>query len=103
MACCDREFPRPDPMFRFIDEDEGPGWFWAIEDHNEQSRRLRMYLLALAAGEHPMMAWLAAGSMYPDHIEQMHQLVDVMNRDDKRIEAQLKDLATRDRRAILNG
>jgi hypothetical protein len=91
MACCDRIFPQPDPMFRFIDSDEdGPASFWQIPP-NERSRRLRVYLLTRAAGESQWWAWAAALSTEPENERYMHQIVDVNLRDDAAIEAFLAE------------
>lgn len=87
-------------MMRFIDEDEGPDAFWAMEP-NERSRRARVYLVSLSSGEHPLMAWLAAVSDNPDDVPLIHELVDVLNEDDKRIEAMLRDFQSRRRQAVL--
>jgi hypothetical protein len=106
MACCDRKFPQPDPMMRFIDPDEGPYTFWAMEP-NERSRRLRAYLVALCAGEEPIMAWLAAITEEKDDIDLIHQIVDINcgpeNGGDEKIEAMMRDLRQRSlRRAWTN-
>jgi hypothetical protein len=93
--CCDRVFPDPDPLFRFIDPIEGPGAFWRLP-RDERSRRLRAYLIAIAAGEDPLLGWMLAMDFTPDTIRDLHQLIDVENRDDERIEGLIADGATLD-------
>ncbi len=89
LGCCTKAYPDPDPMFRFIDEDEGPYSFWALPK-NLRSQRLRVYLLALSSFEHPFMAWLAAITDDDDRetLDLIHELADTKT--DKQIEEQLK-------------
>jgi len=82
--CCDRVFPNLDLMFCFIDPEEGPGQFWELP-YDERSRRLRAYLLAVAAGEYPLMAWMFALDFTEENISGIHDLIDVENRDDARL------------------
>ena len=93
--CCDRRFPDPDPLFRFIDPEEGPSAFWALP-YDERSRRLRAYLIAIASGEHPVQAWMVAMDFTPDTIGGLHHLIDVENHDDERIEGLIADGAILD-------
>jgi hypothetical protein len=83
--CCDRRFPDPDPVFRYIHQDEGPSEFWLLP-HDERSRRLRAYLLAIASGAYPIVAWMTAMDFEKETIDAIHQLIDVENRDDRRLE-----------------
>ena len=53
-------------------------------------------LIAIAAGEHPLLGWMVATDFEPDTIEQLHHLIDVENRDDERIEGLIADGATLD-------
>lgn len=101
MACCDRVFPSPDPMMRFIDPDEGPYEFWKMEP-NERSRRARSYLISLAAGFNSFMSWIAAITDEPEGIELIHSMVDI-NADDKKIEGFLRDLRAREARVAFKG
>ena len=82
--CCDRQFPDPDPMLAFIDPEEGPSSFWELP-YDERSRRLRMYLLAVASGTDPLVAWMLALDFSEDIIKDVHDLIDVENRDDARL------------------
>jgi hypothetical protein len=82
--CCDRCFPDPDPLFRFIDYAEGPSAFWQLP-RDERSRRLRLYLLAIASGTDPLLAWMVALDFTPETIRDIHHLIDVENADDARL------------------
>ena len=82
--CCDRKFPDPDPMFRFIDPDEGPGSFWE-PPYDERSRRARAYLLLKASGCSELEAWVHATDFNPEIIAACHVLVDVANADDRHV------------------
>lgn len=81
-------------MLRFIDPYEGPLIFWEGLPARERSRRLRMFLMAIAAGEADLTAWLAAIDFEASSIRAVHELVDVENRDDARI----RDMIRRDAR-----
>ncbi|CAN5841401.1 hypothetical protein BH23CHL8_BH23CHL8_27370 [soil metagenome] len=83
--CCDRVFPDPDPMMRFIDRDEGPSIFWDLPP-DERSRRARIFLLVRASGEDDMMSWVVALDFAPETIRDVHEIIDVINRDDARLE-----------------
>lgn len=90
--CCDRTFPDPDPMYRFIHRDEIPDSFYDMPE-NERSRRLRCYLVCIATGELPLPSWIASLAFDERSITRIHDLVDVINRDDRKIEAMLADRA----------
>jgi hypothetical protein len=71
-------------MFAFIDREEGPHTFWALP-RDERSRRLRLYLLCVAAGTDPLLAWMAALDFTEDSIRDIHDLIDIENADDARL------------------
>jgi hypothetical protein len=82
--CCARKFPDPDPMMRFIDYEEGPSAFWQLP-RDERSRRLRLYLLAIASGTDPLLAWIVTMDFEQESIDDVHYLIDVENREDARL------------------
>jgi hypothetical protein len=72
-------------MYRHIEADEGPDEFWGLP-HDERSRRLRFFLISRASGEIAIMSWMAALDFTPEIISGVHDLIDVENADDQRIE-----------------
>lgn len=82
--CCHRRFPNPDPKLRYLDFEEGPSDFWTLP-YDERSRRLRAYLLAIASGADPLLGWMVALDFTPETIRAIHFLIDVENRDDRRL------------------
>ena len=71
-------------MMHFIDYEEGPSAFWELPK-DERSRRLRYYLLCIAAGTDPLVAWMAALDFTLENIQDIHDLIDIENRDDARL------------------
>jgi hypothetical protein len=50
-----------------------------------RSRRLRAYLLAIASGAYPIIAWMTALDFEFETIRDIHEVIDVQNRDDARL------------------
>jgi hypothetical protein len=71
-------------MFGFIDADEGPSAFWDLP-HDERTRRLRAYLLAVASGADPLLVWMLALDFTEPVVADVHDLVDAENCDDARL------------------
>jgi hypothetical protein len=71
-------------MFRHIDPAEGPSEFWDLP-YDERSRWLRAYLLAIASGAYPIVAWVTALDFGAETIQALHELVDLENADDARL------------------
>lgn len=72
-------------MFRFLDNEQGPYSFWRLP-WDERSRRLRYYLICIASGSDELSSWMAVMDFTEETIQDTHYLIDVENRDDRRIE-----------------
>ena len=70
-----RTFPDPDPMMRFVAEEEVPDLFWALPKQ-EQSLRIRLYLVVLTMGEYPIVCWTVAMDMTRQGLAFAHRIVD---------------------------
>ena len=53
--------------------------------YDERSRRLRFYLLAVAACNDPLLAWMATMEFEQESIDDVHYLIDIENLDDARL------------------
>lgn len=54
-----RSFPDPDPVMRFLDEEEVPQSVWLMPAQ-ERAQRVRYALIGLCAGLEPVLAWEVA-------------------------------------------
>jgi hypothetical protein len=67
-------YPNPDPMLRFIPQEEAPAAFWRMPPQM-RSKRARLYIICRCAGVDALVAWHLTMLTSPENNKYVDEIV----------------------------